>query len=154
MAEPATKIKLFNKWTYDDVECKDISLRDYISVAQRTKFSVALPHTAGRYQVKRFRKVQCPIVERLVNTLMRHGRNNGKKMMAIRYFLQLAFSIFLFCFLFSIVKHAFEIIKLMTDRNPIQVLVDAICFASVREDSTRVGGVCFCFFCKLNLFFL
>lgn len=25
-------IKLFNKWTYDDVECKDISLQDYVQL--------------------------------------------------------------------------------------------------------------------------
>ena len=41
--------------------------------------------------------VQCPIVERLTNSLMMHGRNNGKKLMAVR-----------------IVKHAFEIIHLLT----------------------------------------
>jgi len=40
---------------------------------------------------------------------MQHGRNNGKKMMAVR-----------------IIKHAFEIVHLLTDQNPIQVLVDAI----------------------------
>ena len=85
MAKPATAIKLFNKWTYDDVECKDISLREYMSIAQKVKYSVSLPHTAGRYQVRRFRKVQCPLVERLVNSMMRHGRNNGKKLLAIRY---------------------------------------------------------------------
>ena len=34
----------------------------------------------------------------------------------------------------------------MTDKNPIQVLVDAICNASIREDSTRVGAVLFSFF--------
>lgn len=52
-----------------------------------------------------------------------HGRNNGKKMMAVR-----------------IVKHTFEIIYLMTDKNPIQVLVDAIVNGGPREDSTRVGS--------------
>ena len=31
-----------------------------------------------RFAAKRFRKAQCPIVERLVNSLMMHGRNNGK----------------------------------------------------------------------------
>ena len=40
---------------------------------------------------------------------MMHGRNNGKKLMAVR-----------------IVKHAMEIIHLLTDLNPIQVIVDAI----------------------------
>ncbi len=31
-----------------------------------------------RYAAKRFRKAQCPIVERLVNSLMMHGRNTGR----------------------------------------------------------------------------
>lgn len=40
----------------------DISLVDYIAV--KAKFATFVPHTAGRYQKKRFRKAQCPIVER------------------------------------------------------------------------------------------
>ena len=40
----------------------------------KAKAQVYLPHTAGRYQAKRFRKAQCPIVERLVNSMMMHGR--------------------------------------------------------------------------------
>ena len=115
--------KLFNKWDYESVTVNDMSLVDYISVNQKTKYKVYLPHTAGRYNKKAFRKAQCPIVERLVNCLMMHGRNNGKKLMALR-----------------IVKHAFEIIALMTGSNPIQVLVDAVANASPREDSTRVGS--------------
>ena len=100
MAKPATSIKLFNKWTYEDVECKDISLREYMSIAQKVKYSVSLPHTAGRYQIRRFRKVQCPLVERLVNSMMRHGRNNGKKLLAIRYaFFHLCFRV---CYLLFI----------------------------------------------------
>ncbi|KTW32823.1 40S ribosomal protein S5 [Pneumocystis jirovecii RU7] len=117
--EEIGQIKLFNKWSYEDVEVKDISLTDYIQIRQPTY----LNHTAGRYQVKRFRKAQCPIIERLTNSLMMNGRNNGKKLMAIR-----------------IVKHAFEIIHLLTDQNPIQVVVDAIVNCGVREDSTRIGS--------------
>jgi small subunit ribosomal protein S5e len=84
---------------------------------------VYVPHTAGRYAQKRFRKAQCPIVERLVNALMMHGRNNGKKLMAVR-----------------IVKHTMDIIHLLSDQNPIQVIVDAIINAGPREDATRVGS--------------
>merc|ERR1712098_416911 len=73
-------------------------------------------------QVKRFRKAQCPIVERLACSLMMHGRNNGKKLMAVR-----------------IVKHAFEIIHLLTGENPLQVVVNAIINSGPREDSTRIG---------------
>jgi hypothetical protein len=39
-----------------------MALEDYIAV--KTKSAVYVPHTAGRYQKKRFRKAQCPIVER------------------------------------------------------------------------------------------
>lgn len=46
--------RLFNKWSYEDVEVKDISLQDYIQIRQQ----VYLPHTAGRFAVKRFRKAQ------------------------------------------------------------------------------------------------
>ena len=51
----ASKIELFGKWSYDDVEITDISLEDYIAVNK--KYCVYLPHTAGRYARKRFRKV-------------------------------------------------------------------------------------------------
>ena len=71
---------------------------------------------------------------------MMKGRNNGKKLLAVR-----------------IVAHAFEIIHLLTDQNPIQVgvtfpftipqillyyqvLVDAIVNTGPREDSTRIGS--------------
>ena len=88
--------KLFNKWSYEDVEVKDISLQDYIQIRQH----VFLPHTAGRFAVKRFRKAQCPIIERLTNSLMMNGRNNGKKLMAVR-----------------IVAHAFEIVRAFSART-------------------------------------
>jgi small subunit ribosomal protein S5e len=52
--------KLFNKWSYDDVEVKDISLQDYIQIRQQ----VYLPHTAGRFAVKRFRKAQVSFISR------------------------------------------------------------------------------------------
>jgi hypothetical protein len=46
------------------VEVKDISLTDYIQV----RHAVYLPHTAGRYAKKQFKKAQMPIVERLVDS--------------------------------------------------------------------------------------
>lgn len=116
-----SEVKLFRKWTYNDVEVSDISLTDYL--ACKVESAVYTPHTAQRYQSKRFRKANCPIVERLVCSLMFHGRNTGKKLMAV-----------------NIVKHCFEIIHLLTDENPIQVFVNAIVNSGPREDSTRVGG--------------
>jgi len=62
-------------------------------------------------------------VERLAVSLMMHGRNNGKKLMAVR-----------------IVRHAFEVVHLLTDANPIQITVDAIINSGPREDATRIGS--------------
>lgn len=121
MAVFADQVKLFKKWSFEDIEVSDLCLLDFMAI--RNTGAVYLPHTAGRYQTKRFRKAACPIVERLVTCLMFHGRNAGKKLMAVR-----------------IVKHCFDIIHLLTDQNPIQVLVQAIVNAGPREDSTRVGA--------------
>merc|ERR1711872_182217 len=114
------EIKLFGKWSCDEVNVSDMSLQDYIAVKE--KYAKYLPHSSGRYAAKRFRKAQCPIVERLVNSLMMHGRNNGKKLMTVR-----------------IIRHCFEIIHLLTGENPLQVLVNAIINSGPREDSTRIG---------------
>merc|ERR1719321_1813124 len=39
-----------------------------------------------------------------------------------------------------IVKHCFELIHLMTGKNPIQIFADAVQKAGPREDSTRIGS--------------
>ncbi|KAK1351595.1 hypothetical protein POM88_054167 [Heracleum sosnowskyi] len=100
----------------------DISVEDYIT-ASAAKNPIYMPHTSGRYQAKRFRKALCPLVERLTNSLMMHGRNNGKKLLDVH-----------------IVKHAIEIIHLLTDQNPIQVIVDFVINSGRREDATRIGS--------------
>ena len=81
-------------------------MQDYIPVKE--KYAKFLPHSAGRYQVKRFRKAQCPIVERITNSMMMHGRNNGKKLLTMR-----------------IIQHAFEIIHLLT--GEVQLCLDFLC---------------------------
>ena len=65
---------------------------------------------------------------------MMHGRNNGKKLMAVR-----------------IIKHAMEIIHLLTDLNPIQVIVDAVINRYVRVLRTSffcVDGFALGFNCR------
>lgn len=115
----SVEIKLFNKWSFEDVEVKDPSLVDYVQIRQ----PIFVAHTSGRYANKRFRKAQCPIIERLTNSMMMNGRNNGKKLKAVR-----------------IIKHTLEIIHILTEQNPLQVVVDAITNTGPREDTTRVGG--------------
>lgn len=43
--------------------------QDYVAVKESR--AVFVPHTAGRYAQQRFRKAQCPIVERVVNSMVR-----------------------------------------------------------------------------------
>nr|UXY87059.1 40S ribosomal protein S5 [Cryptomonas sp.] len=116
-----SNIKLFNKWDYKNLKIEDLSLIAHIAINE--KFSVYTPHTAGRYASKKFKKSQCPLIERVVCSLMMHGRNSGKKLKAIR-----------------ILKDSFEIINLVTNQNPIQILINAVVNSGPREDSTRIGS--------------
>nr|DAD41902.1 TPA_asm: hypothetical protein HUJ06_016225 [Nelumbo nucifera] len=54
---------------------------------------------------------------------MMHRNSNGNKLMAVH-----------------IVKHVMEIIHLLTDQNPIEVIVDAIFNSGPREDATFIGS--------------
>lgn len=113
-------LKVFGKWD-TKVEVRDPSLKKYIGL-----MPVYLPHTGGRHEHRRFGKAKLPIVERLINNVMRPGRNKGKKMLA-----------------YNIVKTAFDIVALKTGQNPIQVLVKAIENSAPREEVTRImyGGI-------------
>ena len=114
-------IKLFGKWSFRDVVVRDPGLKRYICLKP-----VYLPHSGGRHEHVPFAKSRISIVERLINNLMKPGRNAGKKVLAI-----------------NVVKQAFEIIHVRTKQNPIQVLVRAIENAAPREETTRIayGGI-------------
>jgi small subunit ribosomal protein S7 len=115
------EIKLFQKWTFQEVKVQDIGLQRYLNLTPMTT-----PHSMGRHEHQRFRKASVNIVERLINGLMRPGKNSGKKAKAS-----------------NIVKQAFDIINLRTGKNPVEILVKAVEYAAPCEDTTRVsyGGV-------------
>ena len=115
------EIKLFGKWSFKEVKVRDVGLERYVSLKP-----VTLPHSMGRHEHKRFRKANVNIVERVINNIMRPGKNAGKKARAI-----------------NIVKHAFEIVNIRTGKNPIEVLVNAIENSAPCEDTTRIsmGGI-------------
>jgi small subunit ribosomal protein S7 len=119
--EEKKEVLLFEKWSFRGIEVKDIGLQRYISLRP-----VVVPHSMGRHEHKRFRKASISIVERLVNNLMRPGKNAGKKARAT-----------------AIVKQAFELVNLRTGRNPIEVLVKAVENSAPCEDTTRIsyGGI-------------
>jgi len=120
VAQPQ-EIKLFQKWSFKDIAVVDMGLQRYLNLTP-----MVAPHSMGRHEHQRFRKAKVNVVERLINGLMRGGKNAGKKAKAT-----------------NIVKETFEIINLRTNRNPIEVLVKAVENASPCEDTTRVsyGGV-------------
>ena len=115
------EIKLFQKWSFKDIKVEDIGLQRYLNLTP-----MVVPHSMGRHEHQRFRKAKVNIVERLINNLMRPGKNAGKKAKVS-----------------NIVREAFEIINTRTGKNPIEVLVKAVENASPCEDTTRIsyGGV-------------
>jgi len=127
--------KLFGKYAVDNIQIKDMSLAQNISLKP-----ILVPHTFGRHTKKALGKTQINVVERLANKLMRggtgektsgkvirtKGRMQGKKLHALK-----------------IVEQALGIVEAETKENPIQVLIRALENAAPREDVTRVshGGV-------------
>ncbi|GMJ09501.1 ribosomal protein 5B [Hibiscus trionum] len=104
-------VKLFNRWSFEEVQVNDISLSDYIGV-QPSKHATYVPHTAGRYSVKHFRKAQCPIVV----------DDAWSKQWEEAYGSQ-------------------DCEACLTDQNPIQVIVDAIINSGPRIGSGSAGVV-------------
>jgi len=121
MSTPQNDIKLFQKWSFKDAKVEDIGLQRYLNLTP-----MVTPHSMGRHEHQRFKKANVNIVERLINDLMRPGKNAGKKAKVT-----------------NIVKQAFEIIYVRTGKNPVEVLVKAVENSAPCEDTTRIsyGGV-------------
>lgn len=116
-----SELLLFGKYDTTQVNVKDPSIKRYVNLTP-----VVVPHTGGRLGNKQFGKAEMPIVERLINKLMRNEFNTGEKTKC-----------------YNIVRDAFAIINKRTGQNPVQVLVDAIENAGPREDTVRLkyGGI-------------
>lgn len=128
----AEKKKVFSKWDITEIKTHDKGLERYVSLEPRITY-----HTHGRKAENQFKPI--PIIEKLMNTLMRsssgekvggkriRGRKGcGKKSKARK-----------------IVKKGLQKVEEKTDKNPLQVLVNAIENAAPREETTRVkqGGI-------------
>jgi len=127
-------IKLFDKWSFGEVEVSDWTLEKYINLKP-----IIIPQSCGRHEHRRFWKTsRVSIIERFANRLLAPGfisskikghkssYNSGKKNKLIKSLL-----------------NAFTLIELNTGENPIQVLVDAICNSAPREETTKIamGGI-------------
>jgi small subunit ribosomal protein S7 len=129
------EVKLFNRWSFSELEVKNEGMKRYISLNP-----VSIPHKAGRLSGKQFSKSKMNIVERLVNKMMRSGQgtkkvagkfirgggNTGKKQNALK-----------------IVETAFQLIEKKTGKNPLQVFIDALVNTGPREETTTIiyGGI-------------
>jgi small subunit ribosomal protein S7 len=104
----------------DKIKVEDKGLERYINLDSENIYLGAV------FANKMFAKSKVPLVERLINNLMRTENYNGKKNSA-----------------YKVVKSSFEIIEKRTKSNPIQVLVNAIENSAPKEETTRLrfGGI-------------
>ena len=107
---------VFGKWDASEVTCRDPGISPYINLS-----TVGVPHTGGRHANSWFGKARLSVVERFVNKLMRTGKYTGKKQGSMKAF-----------------ETALDIIAERVSGNPLQVFVDAICFAAPMEEITRI----------------
>lgn len=127
--------KYFGKWSADEVKIRDRGLERYLTLQPGH-----LLHSAGRQAYKQFGKAEIPIVERLMNKIMRSGpgskkvggkRIRGSKGCGKKHKV------------YNITHKAFGIIEEREKKNPVQVLVDAVQNSAPREETTRIsyGGI-------------
>lgn len=121
-AKVETKASLiFGKWDTSQIQISDPSIKRYVNLS-----GPLVPHSSGRLAKKTFGKSEVPIVERLINKMMRGEDNTGKKHKA-----------------YNFVKEAFEIVNKKTGQNPVAMLIKAIENAGPREETVRLkyGGI-------------
>ena len=108
--------KVFGKWDASEVTCRDPGLAPYVNLT-----TVGVPHTGGRHANAWFGKSKLSVVERYVNKLMRTGKYTGKKQGAMKAF-----------------EEALDTMAERSGDNPLQLFVDAICYAAPMEEITRI----------------
>ena len=111
---------VFSKHDMSSVKIEDKGLERYINADTENIYH------GGIFSNKLFAKSKLPIVERLINNIMRTENYNGKKIKA-----------------YKVVRDAFEIIDKKTKSNPMQVFIDALQNAAPKEETTRLrfGGI-------------
>ena len=134
MSKTKKEIKLFNKWSFENIEIRDPTLVNYINLKP-----IIVPHSAGRHEHRRFWKsTKVSVLERFANRLLSPGfigsrikghkssYHSGKKGKLLRS-----------------IKSAFILIELITEENPVQILVAAIVNTAPREETTKIamGGI-------------
>jgi small subunit ribosomal protein S7 len=127
-----TEIKLFNRWSYEGIEVKDLGIKPYINLQP-----VFIPKTGGKFSKHPFYKSKMNIVERLINKMMVPGHRGKKHLLTSGRATGQTQTII------RVVKKVFEKLEKETKKNPIEVLVTAIGNAALREEITsyQMGGI-------------
>ncbi|MCK5636452.1 MAG: 30S ribosomal protein S7 [Thermoplasmatales archaeon] len=111
---------VLTKHDMSNVKIEDKGLARYINL------DIQNIYLGGIFSNKMFGKSRLPIVERLINNIMRTEKYNGKKIKA-----------------YKVVKTSFEIIDKKTKSNPMQVFINALENTAPKEETTRLrfGGI-------------
>ena len=126
-----SELKIFDRWTTDHIKVTDLGLQDYINLKQ-----IIVPRTGGRNIGTQFWKSKSNIVERLINKLMIPGHKGKKHKISSGRCGGKAITTY------HIVEKTFLIIERKTNKNPIEVFVQALENAAPREEITTIeyGG--------------
>ena len=74
MSKTKIDIKLFNRWSFANIDVKDRTLENYINIKP-----IIVPHSAGKHEHKRFWKSsKVSIVERFTKPLLSPGFIGGR----------------------------------------------------------------------------
>ncbi len=122
-------MKIFDIFETENIEIKDMGLRNYINVEPRLTVK-----NHGRAR-ERFSKAKINIIEKLINELAVPGHRGKKHKIITRVsgkYTQEA----------KVVIEAFKIIQKVTGKNPIQIFVSAVVNACPRDEVTAIeyGG--------------
>jgi small subunit ribosomal protein S7 len=111
---------VLSKYDMKEVKIEDQGLARYINLDTENLYH------GGINANKIFAKSKIPIIERLINNIMRTETYTGKKIKA-----------------YKVIKDALEIIDKRTKTNPMQVVIDALQNAAPKEETTRLrfGGI-------------
>jgi len=111
---------VLSKYNMEEVKIEDKGLERYLNLDTENLY------LGGVNSNKMFAKSKIPVIERLINNIMRTEKYNGKKIKA-----------------YKVVKTTFEIIDKKTKTNPMQVLIKALENAAPKEETTRLrfGGI-------------
>lgn len=127
-----SEIKLFGKWSFEDVDVHDLGLENVICLDP-----IMTPKSQGRHSGKQFYKADVNIVERFLNRMYVAG-HRGKK-----HKITSGPNVGKSQKLWKILKEAFLEIEEEEGENPIQVLVSAIENSAPMEEvvTFQRGGI-------------